>query len=529
MRPFESATLTWVTDNPVITKELRGRMRGVRAYWVLLAYLLILSIAMFLAYLGWYTTQSSGGGMVGFVAGRIFFNTLFYSQACLVSLITPALTAGAISIEREQRTFEMIRCTMLKPSMVVFGKLLSSVSFVVLLLTCSLPLVSLCFLLGGVSPNEVVSAYLMLVCDAAMFGALGLVWSTAAANTAAATALSYGTIFLYFIVTLVPSVEALGARGMVSLTSLNPIGAVTSGAVSERYFMWTLPAWIPGMVANGLLAVLLSMLAINRLDDYPWRRAGMVRVMTFVYVASLLFLLFGGTSTVASTLNAFRPGSPVQSAMVITSIGLLFIALCGSILGTGDVLMFGDTPPERLVPELNPIKAIRQATLATAPLAAFLIGILIAAESMWALGATAGGIAPPGRVQVAITMAMFGLGVAGVGLLMSVIIRNRWGALLMTFLIIGAATVLPYLAYDNLGLLDYRKMHNPSQIDLLYLSPLSGFEDLFTQSSTLIFGWLPLHPVWEITSFIYFITGMVCLVAAPGIYRRLCAAGNLSL
>jgi ABC-2 type transport system permease protein len=164
----------WTLDNPVITKELRGRMRGARTYWLLFGYLLLLSLILFFSYLGWWNSHSNamdvGGASAGFTVGRTFFKTLFYSQAVMIALITPALTAGAISIEREQRTYEMLRGTVLRPGSIVWGKLASSVSFVALLLTSSLPLLSLCFLLGGVSPGEV---FLRIFCCWGMRFCLG--------------------------------------------------------------------------------------------------------------------------------------------------------------------------------------------------------------------------------------------------------------------------------------------------------------------------------------------------------------------
>ncbi len=99
----------------------------------------------------------------------------------------------------------MLRSTTLRPAAIVWGKLASSVSFVVLLLTSSLPLLSLCFLLGGVSPGEVFFAYLLLIGDAFLFGAIGLCWSAYAANTATATVLSYATLIVFFAVTFIPS------------------------------------------------------------------------------------------------------------------------------------------------------------------------------------------------------------------------------------------------------------------------------------------------------------------------------------
>ena len=102
----------WTFDNPVIAKELRGRMRGPRAYWMLLGYLLLLSVAMLLSYYAWWRDHASAlqtGSIAGsFTAGREFYMILFVVQACLVALIAPALTSGAISIEREQRTLPPI-------------------------------------------------------------------------------------------------------------------------------------------------------------------------------------------------------------------------------------------------------------------------------------------------------------------------------------------------------------------------------------------------------------------------------------
>ena len=121
--------VNWTLGNPVVTKELRGRMRGARTYWLLFGYLFLLSLLFFFWYLGWWSSHSNamqnGAASASFTAGRMFFKVLFYAQAVMIALITPALTAGAISVEREQRTFEMLRSTVLKPRSIVWGKLVS--------------------------------------------------------------------------------------------------------------------------------------------------------------------------------------------------------------------------------------------------------------------------------------------------------------------------------------------------------------------------------------------------------------------
>ncbi len=65
--------MPWTLDNPVVTKELRGRMRGARTYWLLFGYLLLLSLILFFSYLGWWNSHSNAmeiGRRVGGLHGR---------------------------------------------------------------------------------------------------------------------------------------------------------------------------------------------------------------------------------------------------------------------------------------------------------------------------------------------------------------------------------------------------------------------------------------------------------------------------
>ena len=45
-----TALIRFIPDNPVLTKELRVRMRGARAYWILLGYLGFLAVLVLLRY-----------------------------------------------------------------------------------------------------------------------------------------------------------------------------------------------------------------------------------------------------------------------------------------------------------------------------------------------------------------------------------------------------------------------------------------------------------------------------------------------
>ncbi|HYP40336.1 MAG TPA: ABC transporter permease, partial [Chloroflexia bacterium] len=94
--------------NPVIVKELRGRMRGWRAAVVLVVYLGVLSLTTWLVYLATEGLATGYSGSQPSQIGKILFGALVSFQTVLVSLLTPAFTAGSITSEREQKTYDLL-------------------------------------------------------------------------------------------------------------------------------------------------------------------------------------------------------------------------------------------------------------------------------------------------------------------------------------------------------------------------------------------------------------------------------------
>ena len=116
-------------DNPVVLKELRGRMRGARAFVVLTIYLALLGAFASLIYVAVSesSTRTSGQANVGEI-GRTLFGGIVAIEMLLVSFIAPAFTAGSISGEREHQTYDLLRTTLLPSRALVLGKLLSSMA-----------------------------------------------------------------------------------------------------------------------------------------------------------------------------------------------------------------------------------------------------------------------------------------------------------------------------------------------------------------------------------------------------------------
>ena len=161
--------------NPVIVKELRGRMRGWRALIVLVVYLIVLSFITWLTYVAVAGTMNSSGGPESAQVGKFIFAVLVIFQTIMVSLLTPAFTAGSITSEREQKTYDLLMTTLLPARSVVFGKLGSALAFVALLILAIAPLESLAFMFGGVSPEEIIISQVVF---GLLLGPIGLVLAT---------------------------------------------------------------------------------------------------------------------------------------------------------------------------------------------------------------------------------------------------------------------------------------------------------------------------------------------------------------
>ena len=183
--------------NPVAQKELRSRMRGGRAFILLTIYLLILSALVILVYLGFATASRTYlAPEIRQNMGKSIFGVVVLMELFLVVFISPGLTAGAISSEREQQTFDLLRITLLPVRSLVLGKLLAALSFILLLLLVAVPLQSVALLFGSVTMAEFLIANLMLVVSAFAYTTMGLFFSSLLKRTLPATILSYGASIL---------------------------------------------------------------------------------------------------------------------------------------------------------------------------------------------------------------------------------------------------------------------------------------------------------------------------------------------
>ena len=184
-------------------KELRGRMRGRRAFAIITIYLLLLGGFALMAEKLVEANYSTGFGgqsaFAGAAIGQGIFAALLMLMTLQVAFLAPSSTSGSISLEREKQTLELLIATPISSLAIVVGKLLSALVYVFLLIAASIPLMAVVFVYGGVGPEDVLRGYIVLVATALGLGSFGLLCSSIVKRTTAATAI---TIFGVLAVTI---------------------------------------------------------------------------------------------------------------------------------------------------------------------------------------------------------------------------------------------------------------------------------------------------------------------------------------
>lgn len=244
----------WLIGNPVTIKELRGRMRGNRAFILLAGYVFLMSAFVTLVYAVYTLTVSSNvySTTDRQFLGKVVFGAVVGMELLMCCFMVPAFTVGAITGERERQTYDLLRTTLLSGRDLALGKLFSALAFAALLLMAALPLQSLAFLLGGIGLEELVIATLLLMVNAFVFACLGLFFSAIMRRTLGATVLTYG-----FALALTGGLPILL---MVLLPALSLFGSLNLGVIAQAIvlvilwvFICTNP--IATMVASELILV----------------------------------------------------------------------------------------------------------------------------------------------------------------------------------------------------------------------------------------------------------------------------------
>jgi ABC-type transport system involved in multi-copper enzyme maturation permease subunit len=241
--------------NPLMVKEFRCRRFG-RLHWLLRLVSICAMLSLGLTYAATAGTLDWGVETIGGI--------MVVMQVALVILITPSLSAGLISSERESRGWQLLRTTPLSVGSIVWGKLLSVILPLILILCATLPGY---IVMVYIEPGMALQVQRVVVCLVAT-SVFAMLLSAAVGSlfmrTAAATATAYGallSICCFPLLIWMGRDAPFGHSLVEAALSINPVAAALSVIRMPGFQNYALvPAnwWFLGVSSLLSLCVLLG-------------------------------------------------------------------------------------------------------------------------------------------------------------------------------------------------------------------------------------------------------------------------------
>lgn len=506
-------------ENPVLTKEMRVRMRGARGYWILFGYLGFLSAVLLFMYAAFLDSAQRYGGHSEIAAlGQSMFNWIVLTQMFLVLFITPAITSGALTIEREQRTLDMLAMTRMTPRHIVTGKLLSAVLFTALLLASSLPLISVCFMLGSIDPAMVVSDFLMLLTGSFLIGAMGLMWSSIARTTTQAVLYTFGSLFVLFVSLGIPFGVQMDPSHS-SDVSQNLFLALGANLFGDAFLGFHLLPGTGFVVFSVLGGVLLSAITMSRLETWPERRAGLLRGLTTLLIGLELLSVnlwwlrawYLRGDQVVQTVS-----QPPIAVLVLSALALLLLI---------PTFATGELAPKEAREYGKTLRAgwsrqgLKRGNLASGlpfmllltllTLGLYLISFVCVGRMDTFASANFLANFPPIALMLLVTV----VGFSQFCRFLSVAFRNRWVAWLLAYVYLIGVFIVPEMSRVSTesgvdaGLGVNLHYLNPIQAIVQMSNPDGYYNNSLIQHGQLLFG----SSLWAVTTLAYFLLGGLSL------------------
>lgn len=190
--------------NPVLKKELKQKMRTWKTPFLITFYAMVLMGFLGIMFLSIMEGMRYNSGIDPTIIMAMFIGMVVFQFGVLMFII-PATTAGAITSEKQRRTFDLLLCTKMRPFSIITGKLTSSIVTVIMLVFVSLPFFSVISMFGSISIWNLMILFGYMVIVAVFIGTLGILNSTIFKRTITSLIVTYieviAVVFGTFILT----------------------------------------------------------------------------------------------------------------------------------------------------------------------------------------------------------------------------------------------------------------------------------------------------------------------------------------
>lgn len=210
----------------IAQREMPSLMRNKQTIWVLLAVAIGFTVTVL------FKWPTGGLSSLSGEQPRAAFRSLAITMLTAVVLIVPAFPATGLVKEIRHRTMELLLNSPLQRYEIYFGKALALLGFIIILLTITLPAMTCCYAMGGISlQDDVLVLYGLIAVVCLQLAVLGMLVGTFAGSPESALRWVYGCTFGLVIATTIPWQFLNGFEGMLGslaefLRRLSPIPAL---------------------------------------------------------------------------------------------------------------------------------------------------------------------------------------------------------------------------------------------------------------------------------------------------------------
>ncbi|NLF29314.1 MAG: hypothetical protein GX591_00335 [Planctomycetes bacterium] len=225
-----------------------------------------------------------------------FFRAISYIQLGMACLLAPIFTAGAITQEKDNQTYNVLLATPLSNAQIVLGSLMSRLYFVLALLAGGIPVFLIAQLLGGVPGSSILLSFMIAAATAVFTGAVAVAIAVVRVGTGKTIFAFYVVISLYiaalWMAAELPHTAAPGGSAVDTswLTALHPFlslrvvlndanppsPALLAGAsrFTRLWLCWPHYAYLLWTLGGSVVMVVLGTIVVRYANARPRRDLG---------------------------------------------------------------------------------------------------------------------------------------------------------------------------------------------------------------------------------------------------------------
>jgi ABC-type transport system involved in multi-copper enzyme maturation permease subunit len=491
--------------SPILTKELRATFRKWLFFWIFTSTLGLATIVILITAFAAYASGAHGGLSADRIGMGIFAG-LTGTLSVLMIILIPGFCAAFISGERAAQSYDMLITSSLKPWEIVWGKTLTAGAYIATFLLATLPLAAMGFLYGGVTPGQILLAYLHLLATGMLIAVISICVSGMFSSVVASVIVNYIVVIGILIAQSLPALWTAG----YSLIRYGPFG-MSGGGLDEPLLV------IINWLIYAILLIAFYIGAVNKVKPFAANRSTAVRVYSMCVTAVFLMLIMG--------IGLFSPG-PTTADMVYT---LTLVAVGGTagLFIPFYIMLF---PIEQ---NRQSVRILHAMYNKPRPLRLFYPGgrtgvqFTIAAVAVWYGLILALGVFPSmdslshdahmATVLAAMAYAAaFLVSYALIGFLLSTTSLPQWSSRTILFAILLSNMILPWFVALMTSIGETGRSVQDSGV--VYISPVGAMGALNRSPDSKEFGWIAVSIIFHVA--IVVVLGAIAIARAAVIRDR---------